>query len=174
MTKASWQIAADRAAIGQPVALQSIKPEEGEYTITPRKYTVAGNDAITAIALKIQARMKRESLKAIVDSGLDSQEMQTNEGASDEEKRAAIRKRNDLAIAVLADVPEDLLGQRETMRAKIRHGVALHTMEGEPKAPVDEWIEAVLDYPETAAEIVAIVEGFNRPLAQTTPKASAM
>ncbi len=148
MAKVNWRAASNRRVIGDWVDIKSL----GEIAarIKPRKYSQTGADDINAWAVQRQARMKRESVKALI------------------EKKDGDSIRDDAVLDVLANADPELLKQAHYMGLILKHGVAEYEFGDEAGAPDDDWIEAVLNDVELAGEILSIVRGFNSPLARST------
>ena len=154
-----WKIASQRSVVGDPVEVACLKDDQGEplpLKVKPRKYSVEGSDEIQSRAIRMQAAMSRDSVKAIVQQGI--------EGKIDESAVFA---------EVLATGNADIFKQREIMRLELRYGIAAHNFDGQYCAPSDEWIEDVLDNSDLATALCAIVRDFNRPLAPKSSPVSA-
>jgi len=148
MAKVNWKAASNRRVVGDWVSLKNL--EELGARIKPRKYSQAGADEINAWAVQRQARMKRESVKALI------------------EKKDGDSIRDDAVLDVLANADPELLKQAHYMGLILKHGVAEYEFGDEAGVPDDDWIEAVLNDIELAGEILGIVRGFNSPLARPT------
>lgn len=148
MAKVNWRAASNRRVIGDWVEIKSL--EGIDARIKPRKYSQAGADEINAWAVQRQARMKRESVKALI------------------EKKDDVSVRDDAVLDVLANADPELLKQAHYMGLILKHGVHEYEFGDEAGAPDSEWIEAVLNDIELAGEILGIVRGFNSPLARPT------
>jgi len=155
MAKVNWKVASNRRVIGDWVSLASLDGVDAR--IKPRKYSQAGADEINAWAVQRQARMKRETVRALVERDKKAEE--------DSEVTAL---RDDAILDVLANADPEMLKQAHYMSLIIKHGVAEYDFGDESGAPDDAWIAAVLDDIVLAGEILAAVQGFNRPLSKPT------
>ncbi|HPB65527.1 MAG TPA: hypothetical protein PLW80_03135, partial [Spirochaetales bacterium] len=70
MAKVNWKTASNRRVIGDWVEVKSL--EGIGARVKPRKYSQAGADEINAWAVQRQAKMKRESVRALVDKKEDA------------------------------------------------------------------------------------------------------
>ena len=148
MAKVNWKVASNRRVIGDWVDLSSLDGVDAR--IKPRKYSQAGADEINAWAVQRQAKMKRESVKALM-------ERDKTEGL-----------RDDAVLDVLATADPELLKQAHYTGMLLRYGVAEYDFGDEQGTPDDAWISAVLDDVQLAGEILGIVQEFNRPLSIPT------
>lgn len=148
MAKVNWKTASNRRVIGDWVEVKSL--EGIGARVKPRKYSQAGADEINAWAVQRQAKMKRESVRALVD------------------KKEDANLRDDAVLDVLASGDPELFKQAHYMSLILKYGVAEYEFGDETGTPDDAWIEAVLDDVVLTGEILSIVQGFNRPLAPST------
>jgi hypothetical protein len=151
MAKVNWKTASNRRVIGDWVELKSL--EGIDARVKPRKYSQAGADEINTWAVQRQARLKRETVKAIVDR---------------ESSGETGTLKDDAILDVLANADPEMLKQAHYMRLLLKYGIAEYDFGTESGSPSDEWMDAVLDDTVLATEILAIARDFNGPLAEQT------
>jgi len=154
MAKVNWKVASNRRVIGDWVELKSL--EGVDARIRPRKYSQAGADEINAWAIQRQARLKRETVRELVD-----------------QSKGEAATRDDMIIDVLAAGDAELFKQAHYMTLMLRYGVAEYEFGDECGAPTDAWITAVLDDVILTGEILGVIKEFNSPLAGPTSDTSA-
>lgn len=150
--------------VGPKTVLKTYGDADGgeELWIKPKKYSTVEKDEISAMqnvsaanvnkAAATKLYLKMEKLKE--ELGKEVRVENVLEEVSDEEIKSLVESQN-IPVA-------------ETYRLIIRYGVAEHNLcDGEEaqNAVDDEFVDEILKAPDLAAEIVSIVEDFNRPLA---------
>lgn len=152
MAKVNWKTASSRRVVGDWVPVTKLDGIEAR--IKPRKYSQAGVDEINSWAIQRQARLKRDTVRAIV------------------EKSEHEPVRDDAIMDVLANADPELLKQSYYMGMILRFGISEYDFGDETGKPDDDWIAAVLDDVDLAAELMEIAKDFNSPLPKLTPDTS--
>jgi hypothetical protein len=153
----NWKTASQRGFVGDKVQITSVLGEDGkplDLWIKPRLFSVSGSDEISSYSIQQQAKMRRETVKALLERGLEATE-------------EALAK-NDLIVDILGSGDPDLFKQRALVRMHLLYGIHAHNFGDEIEGPTDAWIDDVLEDPRLASELFKIVQGFNRPLARKT------
>lgn len=153
----NWKTASQRSYIGGQVSITSLLGEDEKQLdlwVKPRLFSVAGSDEIAAFSIQQQAKMRRESVKALLERGIEATE-------------EALGK-NDLLLDILGSGEADLFKERQLIRLHLQYGIHAHNFNGDPEGPTPEWIEDVLEDHGLSQEIFRIVQEFNRPLARPT------
>ena len=161
MTFDAWESAARRGIFGPKTKLNTISDDSQEFFITPRKYSEEGKAEIQRLSL--------EQTNAIPASVLGKLARLQEGGVSDMSEL-----QNKLTDDEYAEI---LKGQQaggssvEVMAAQLFYGVGKHnlTKDANEIEGIDKKvIVRILEFPELTAEVLAIVEGWNSPLAQST------
>jgi hypothetical protein len=146
--------AVKRSIRGEKTILASVSEGDDQFWIVPRKFSVAGFDAISDYRLALQKLFaKRTALidkmkKALGDAG--KLEESISEMSADE------------ISAIVESVPEEAQHKRRLYDIYLRFGIAVHNLAGEESEKMPEdLIEAILESRELCEEIYGVVEGFN-------------
>ncbi|OHE63850.1 MAG: hypothetical protein A2001_01425 [Treponema sp. GWC1_61_84] len=169
-TKQDWRVAARRTILGEKYQLATLP---GIYVV-PRKYSIRGEDAIQSLAMRKQSKMRREIVQSIIKKAREEEEKTAAAGGEPADRdKEALALQDKVSAELLGELDPEVLASRDFMALRLKYGVGEHNFDGEPTEVVtDAWVDAVLEYPDTAAEILKAVEDWNSPLAKGTPGGS--
>jgi len=102
--------------------------------------------------------MSRESVKALVHRAQSSTE--ENE------------LRDEIILDALGSADPELFKQGPLLRLLLKYGIAEWRDKTDHGKPDNAWLDAILNSPEVASEVVGIVKDFNSPLPQATSDSS--
>jgi hypothetical protein len=154
-----WHVAADRLTVGEAVELKTLPG----LHIKPRKYSVAGAATIAAAQTHAIAQMRGEALLQV--AGMYDESDDSAGGVSSEQQR-------EIALHLLENMTPDVIGSLEEKKAKLVYGIEEHDFAGVWARPTEAWAAEVMQHPDVFAEVFAIVEEKNSPLAATPPSNS--
>lgn len=157
MAGVNWAVAAQKRVEGEWTKVQTLAEIGAE--VKPRKYSQEGADEINAFSVMRQAKMSRESVKALVHRAQDH---------ADENEL-----RDEIILDALGSADPDLFKQAPLLRLFLKYGIAAWRDNSNASGkPDNDWINGILESPDIAAEVVTIVKEFNRPLPKATSASS--
>jgi hypothetical protein len=162
--KVNWKVAADLEVVGPQVKISSLP--EG-YWVQVRRYSVTGSGEIAAAEARSMATVKADALREVA-GAFETQDKDTPQADDEAAGGLTPDQRRELAIRVMESASGDMVGEVGKKRAMLRYGVHLHNFDGDPAAPTDEWVEAVMEREHVANEILALIKEKNCPLARKT------
>lgn len=150
----SWEAAARRGLLGPK---HEIKALEGEHSFRARKYSVTAEGEIQALSQQTTTKIPREVIARL------AQKMGSAKDVSTAELVQSLEPED---MAILLEASTSIIGKTDVIRLKLKYGIGEQDLE--PGDVSDALIERILNYPELAAEMLQVIEDWNRPL----PKAS--
>ena len=159
-----WKDKASKLVVGDSVELKTFPG----FWIRPRKYTVAGQDAINEIQRKLQKGINKKALMSFV------RKLEIDKAEEKSEQELATEVMDQLTEEEIDTMMESSqLPTADIIKAKLKEGIHSHnfTDQGESE-DVAQLVQDIIDYPIIAEEMLGIVEGFNRPLAEKKSKKS--
>ena len=150
----SWKDDARRLIIGEKKDLESF---EG-YWIKPRKFSIKAKDEIAAVQRKIQKGIDKKSLASMMEKAKD---------VDGDDQRKVFEVLTSDELEAMVDMQN--IESKDLVKIKLMHGIAEHNFGNET---VEKLSEDILDFESVAIEMLNIVEDFNRPLVEETPKTS--
>jgi len=147
-----WKIAADRVAIGKKTELESLPG----YWVTPRRFTKQGEAEI--LAAQTRAVAESQALTAEFMAGFAEPMSDTERvaGVSDDAKQKIMQQ-------VTAHATAGMVGRVEENTLRLLYGIEATNMTDDEK-PSREWAEDVMQYTDTADEILKLIGEQNLPL----------
>lgn len=165
-----WKEDARRMIVSEKKELQTFP---GRW-VKVRKYSIRGKDEINAAMAKLQQGLDK---KAIYSLAKKIREQQGNKSLTEQEALALLEPDEIAAFMDGNTAPAEDLS-----RLRILHGVAAHNfLDGDPEAvqigtskqeDIKTFSSEILEFSEATAEILSLVEDFNRPLARPRSKTS--
>ena len=157
----NWKVAADRVAIGKKVELKSLPG----YWVRPRRYTKQGEAEILAAQTRAIGQSKQ------IAASLMSQ-MPASDSDADELAGMSPQTRSDLAMIVMQNATAGMVGKVEENTLRILYGIEDHNFNGTDEKASHEWAADIMEYTDTANEILALVVEQNLPLGLRTSRKS--
>lgn len=160
----NWKDKASKLAVGESKELKTFPG----YWIRPRKYTVAGQDAINEIQRKLQKGINKKALMSFV------RKLEIEDVDKKDEQALTAEVLEHLTEEEIDTMMESSqLPTADLMKAKLKAGIHSHNFSDKGESTeTDVFVQDILDYPTIAEEILKIVEEFNRPLAGKKSKKS--
>ncbi len=166
-----WKAEARRTLVGPKSYLETLPdPNSGErtYWIRPRKWSIEAADKIRAKEHELKKSLGKEGL-ALITRRQDVMQKITEakdrgESITDADIMHMLSP-EELEALVTGTAPQD---QAELVKLQIFHGVYDHNLDdenGEVIKITEDDVGDFLEFPDVATEIVGIVRGWNRPLA---------
>ena len=156
-----WEAQARRTILSEEVELTSLPG----IRVRARKYTIAAADEIRAA----QAR-KRAAIPPAIRSLMTRA---VAEGRSFEELLAALPPGE--AEGLMAAMPDDASSVAELMSLSILYGLGEHNFDDQElrsSTVSRELVDKLMEYPDAAQEVFALVQEWNSPLLKATPATS--
>ena len=167
---AGWQTAARNKRLGPKTELVTFeKPQEdggGKYWIRPQKLSIEASSELRHLNAELASKVPPSVQRALKEA---SKRWQAENNTDAEPPFAELQAllSDDEWNAVSSSL-EVLVNQADKIKLLLTHGIGEHNFDGEDgkilelnEALVDAWME----HEALAAEMVAIVEAWNRPLA---------
>jgi len=149
-----WQDDARRTAISERIDLKTLP---GRW-VKVRLWTIGGKDEINTAMKKMQKGIDKKALVSL------AMKKKGNKDLGEDEMLALLTEDE-----ISAFMDGNLGEVASLMEIKIRCGLFEHNFDGITNA---ELSHDLLEFPEIAEEISALIEAFNRPLAQRTSNSS--
>ena len=163
----AFEASARRAILGEKHELETL---EG-YWFRPRKYSVPGEEEINSAGSGIGDKLPASVVKKLIP-------IYQGKSLGEITEEAIIGELNDDELAELLKVSMGSRQAETDIAAKIlEHGIGEHNLYDQEQASTDvssELIDALLEYAATVAEMVKVIQGYNRPLARSTPETLPM
>lgn len=159
----SWKQDAQRKIVGDKNELKTFPG----YWIRPKKYSIAGQDAINAEQRKLQKGIDKKALVSVAKKlKIDA------DGREEAEIMTEIMSNiSDDELSALMD--SQYVPSAAYIKIRLQEGIDSHNFcDAAESKDVDSLAEDILDYPEIAEELLQIVEEYNRPLAVKGSKKS--
>ena len=154
-----WKDSARRLTTGGKIELKTL----GGFWVIPKKYSIAGNDAIGAIQRKMLKGVDKKSLSSLIHK--------RSEGFETPEAMVEAMEPEEL----MALFDSNSLEKEESTRVKIVHGLYEYGYQDEDSSKdVKGFATEVLEFEDVALEVLSVIEKFNHPLANPTSSTSKM
>jgi hypothetical protein len=160
-----WKDEAKRTVVGDKVELKTFPG----YWIKPKKYSVAGKDAINEEQRKLQQGIDKKAMASVIKK-LDIEA----DGKDETQLMGEIMdKLTDDELAAMMD--SQYVPSANYIKVRLREGIDSHNFcDAAESHDVKAFVDDILAYPEITEEILRIVEEHNRPLAGKSSKKSKM
>jgi hypothetical protein len=164
-----WKDDARRTIISEKKELETFPG----YWVKVRKYSIRGKDEINAAVRRMQQSLDKKALYSLAKK---VKEQSGRTDLSEEEVMGMLEPEEIGAFMDSNSVPLE-----EINKLKILHGVAAHNfVDGDKDVGTDDpkavkvFADDILEYSDIVAELLRIIEEYNRPLAQARSKTSRM
>ncbi|MCF7945446.1 MAG: hypothetical protein K9L24_01140 [Spirochaetia bacterium] len=159
----NWKQEAQRKIVGDKKELKTFPG----YWIRPKKYSIAGQDAINAEQRRLQKGMNKKAIVSV------AKRLKINADGREEEdiKNDIMDSISDDELSALMD--SQYVPSAAYIKIRLKEGIESHNFcDAAESKDIDSLAEDILDYPEITEEMLQIVEDYNRPLAVKGSKKS--
>ena len=159
--KANWKESARRKIVGDAEELKTFPG----YWIKPKKYSVTGKDAINDEQRKLQQGIDRRSVASVV----KKLKIKADGKTEDQLLEEVMDRLTDDELAAMID--SQFVPSAAYIKIRLMEGIHSHNFcDAAESLDVKTLVNDILDYPEIAGEMLAIVERFNAPLARKSSR----
>lgn len=162
-----WKDDARKTIISEKKELQTFPG----YWVKVRKYSIQGRDEINAAMKRVQKDLDKKALYSLAKK---VKERSGKESVTEDEVMSMLEPEEIAAFMDSNSTPVTELNM-----LKLQHGIAAHNfVDGDRDVGTDDskvvkrFAEEILEYADIAAEILRVVEEYNRPLAPKRSKTS--
>lgn len=163
-----WEAAARNKRLGPKTEIATFEKEDGgKYWIKPQKLSIEAATELRQLRADIASKVSPSGQRALREA---QQRWQDEHDSEDEPSFVELQGMlSDEEWQSLSGTLELLVNQSDIVRLYLRKGIGEHNFDGDDGRILeldDSLVDAWMQHEELASEMVAIIERWNRPLAE--------